>query len=63
MEAKGEQTQKEIVEMLEELEAEQHRLTDWERNFVAEMDDWFDEHGSLSRGQMEKLREIYVRYF
>lgn len=63
MEAEREQVKKEIVEMLEELQAEQHRLNDWERNFVTEMDDRFDHVGSLTKGQLDKLREVYQRYF
>ena len=53
----------EIKNWLEDLEQEQDRLTEWEKNFVADMLDWFTRKGSLTSSQHRRLGVIHDRYF
>lgn len=49
----------EIEQMLSTCEEWPHRLSKWEQDRVSEWRELFDQRGTLSRGQREKLEEIY----
>ena len=40
---------------------EYDNLTDWEDDFVASVDSYFEERGSLTITQYEKLEEVFKR--
>lgn len=44
-----------VQEMIEDLERESHRLSDWENNFV----DSISRRDTLSYAQAEKLKQIW----
>lgn len=50
-----------IDQLIEDCERRSDKLTDWEAQFVDSIRRQFDERGSLSPKQIEKLEEVWER--
>jgi len=48
-------------QLLDDCEAREESLTDWERNFIDSIRHQFDKNGSLSERQYEVLEKIWNR--
>jgi len=47
---------------VQELQKDEHDLTEWEANFVVSMEERLENKWTLSEAQKCKIREIYLRY-
>lgn len=54
-------TIEEIQQMLDDCEAREFRLTEWEIGFIDSISDQFAKKGSLSEKQDERLESIWNR--
>ena len=54
-------TRDEIEAMLDDLEQRESKLSDWERKFVASIEEQLRRSGALTETQDEKLTEIWEK--
>lgn len=54
---------KDMAIWIDALSDETDRMNDWERNFITDMSDKFDNGENFSVRQIERLKEVYDKYF